>query len=199
MRCFNVTAIGLRAATLKLRYATVDCLSREVIAIGLAVTFAAAGACAVLPIIYVVVGIGFAWTLLALAWIDWRTGRLPDLLTLSLCAAGLFVGALGGGTLDHILGAVAGFTGSALIAFGYRYWRGREGLGGGDVKFFGAIGAWLGWQLLPMAILLSCLSALTLALVWRRTAPTATLPFGPFIAAAGWAVWAWQIASRVPL
>ena len=75
----------------------------------------------------------------------------------------------------------------------YRWLRGRDGMGGGDPKLFGAIGLWLGWRLLPIVLLGSALAglatALLLSLVGRRLGATSRLPFGPFLALGAWGVW----------
>ena len=86
------------------------------------------------------------WTLLALAWIDWKHMVLPDVLTLPLILAGF------GATLldapeaisEHAAAAVAGYGAFRAIEIGYRRLRGREGLGQGDAKLLAAAGAWLG-------------------------------------------------------
>lgn len=132
------------------------------------------------------------WSLLALAWIDASAWLLPDLLTLPLLLAGLaatFVldpSALG----DHALAAALGWGGFALIALVYRAIRGREGLGGGDAKLFGAGGAWLGTAALPWIVLIAAGAGLLGAavLAWRGRTMTAgsAMPLGPFLALAIW-------------
>lgn len=134
----------------------------------------------------------FLWTLLVLAAIDARTLLLPDRLTLGLLWAGLLANALGyWGVVplaDAVLGAVAGYASLAGVAWGYARLTGREGMGMGDAKLLAALGAWLGWMVLPLIVLLASLLALLaggLAL-WRGQADRHTaLPFGPFLAMAG--------------
>ena len=135
------------------------------------------------------------WTLLTLAWIDVRTMILPDVLTLPLLMAGLIVTWLmaSDALLEHVLGAVFGYLGLTAVAWGYRWLRGREGLGMGDARLLGAAGAWLGLSALPFVVLLAaCLGLLAagIALVagTRVTAATA-IPFGPFLALATWLAW----------
>jgi leader peptidase (prepilin peptidase) / N-methyltransferase len=132
------------------------------------------------------------WTLLTLAAIDWRTGLLPDVLTLPLIPIGLgaawFFDA--GGIWDHVIGAAAGFVGFAALAALYRWLRGRDGLGLGDAKLLAASGAWLGWMALPSVILFAAL--LGLAFVLLRRVPldaTSRIAFGPALALATWVVW----------
>jgi leader peptidase (prepilin peptidase)/N-methyltransferase len=135
------------------------------------------------------------WTLLALAWIDWRDFWLPDVLTLPLLLAGLAATWwLGPDDLaDHAAAAVLGYLALQTIAAGYRWWRGRDGLGGGDAKLVAAAGAWLGLDLLPHVILLAALTGLGLALAWRlagrEIGRTTKLPFGPCLALAIWVLW----------
>lgn len=133
------------------------------------------------------------WTLLALAWIDWRHLLLPDALTLPLLLAGLGVAAARGGdaTLDSVLGATLGFLVLAGLAALYRRLRGGEGLGGGDAKLLAAGGAWLGATALPWVVLAAALLGIALALAMARGRPSATLavPFGPPLALAIFLAW----------
>jgi leader peptidase (prepilin peptidase)/N-methyltransferase len=135
----------------------------------------------------------FAWILLALSWFDYERGRLPDALTIPLGCAGLGVAALSGSAFsDHLLGAVLGLALPAVIALAYRQMRKREGLGSGDVKMLGAIGAWVGWQGLPVVLLLASLGALAFCLTRGKINTSHTVRFGPFIAAAAWTIWLWR-------
>lgn len=135
---------------------------------------------------------GFLWTLLALAVIDVRTLLLPDRLTLGLLWVGLLANALGyWGVVslpDAVLGAVAGYASLAAVAWGYARLTGREGMGLGDAKLLAALGAWLGWMVLPLIVLLASLLALLvggLALLRGRANRHTALPFGPFLAVSG--------------
>ena len=137
----------------------------------------------------------FGWTLLALAMLDAEHFWLPDLLVLPLGVVGLAVGAAGIGVElnDRIIGALAGFLSFEAIRITYRLTRGREGLGGGDPKLLGAIGAWLGWQVLPFVVL----GASGIGLLWvvskmlRGAAVSASdrIPLGTLLAVAAFAVW----------
>ena len=137
----------------------------------------------------------FGWSLLALALIDWRHRLLPDELTLPLLPAGLGIAFLFDrqNLAAHALGAVSGFLSFAAIAAAYRSWRGREGLGGGDFKLFGGIGAWVGWDGLPSVVLIASISALGVSsLEWargRRLSLRDEIPFGSYLSIAGWIVW----------
>jgi leader peptidase (prepilin peptidase)/N-methyltransferase len=139
---------------------------------------------------------GFGWTLLALGLIDWRHMVLPDLLTLPLIAAGPIVAefAAPDEVLDDLAGAVGGFAAFTVVAWAYRRWRGKEGLGAGDAKLLAALGAWVGATGLPSVVLLASLAALVAALAARamqRGLPAAQdrVPFGPALVIAGWVVW----------
>nr|WP_208404901.1 A24 family peptidase [Sphingobium vermicomposti] len=97
----------------------------------------------------------FGWLLLVLAVLDWRHFWLPDALTLPLAFLGLTVGLWITDPLltDRLIGAGAGYFSLLAVATGYRLMRGREGLGLGDAKLLGALGAWFGWQALPFILL----------------------------------------------
>ncbi len=143
----------------------------------------------------------FGWLLLTLALLDARHGWLPDRLTLTLALAGVAAGLAGLAPelTDRLIGGAAGFLIFAMIRHGYRLIRHRDGIGGGDVKLFGAIGLWLGWQALPMVLLGAALAGLAWALtpLLRGTAVTMTssVRFGVFLALAGWSVWMVQAVA----
>lgn len=128
--------------------------------------------------------------LLAAAVIDLETHLLPDALTLPLIWSGLLV-ALGDGLVslpDAVLGATAGYLSLWTIHHGFRLVTGREGMGYGDFKLFAALGAWLGWAMLPAVLLIAAASAalttLGAAAIGRHDL-RAPLAFGPWLAAAG--------------
>ena len=135
------------------------------------------------------------WTLLALSLTDWRDHVLPDMLTLFLLLTGLGAAYLidPAQFLDHIIGAGVGFLAFAVLAWVYRVLRGREGLGFGDAKLLGGIGAWVAWQGLASVILfaaaLGLLVVLARGLMGTRLSATDRVPFGTFLAGAGWLVW----------
>ena len=136
----------------------------------------------------------FGWALLTLAILDAEHFWLPDALTLPLLAAGLAAGLFVDPPLvDRLIGAVAGFAVLAGIGIAYRALRGRQGLGGGDPKLFGAIGAWLGWQMLPFVLLLAAflgLISVAISMARGRTLTASTrVPFGAPLAVAAWAIW----------
>jgi leader peptidase (prepilin peptidase)/N-methyltransferase len=134
----------------------------------------------------------FTWGLLALSFIDLEAHLLPDALTLPLLWGGLLMNALGMGfalPADAIWGAALGYGFLWTVDTLYQKWAGRPGLGGGDFKMMGALGATLGWQVLPMVVLmaslLGILAALPMLLKTRNISLGQALPFGPFLALAG--------------
>ncbi|MES2755711.1 MAG: prepilin peptidase [Pseudomonadota bacterium] len=133
----------------------------------------------------------FGWLLLTLAALDARHFWLPDRLTLTLGALGLLGGGLTTGIslADRAIGVVAGFAALWAIGRGYRWLRGREGLGGGDAKLLGAIGAWLGWQALPFVVLAASILGLLAAAFAGGLRSDRAVPFGTALAAGtlpGW-------------
>jgi leader peptidase (prepilin peptidase)/N-methyltransferase len=140
-------------------------------------------------------GCVLGWILLALAWIDVLTLRLPDTLTLPLVLAGLAEAfLLDPDALTHrALGAALGYTAFHLLAWAYRLLRGRDGLGQGDAKLLAAAGAWVGAAMLADVVLVAAVAGLLfaglLALAGRRIDGSTRLPFGPFLAAGLWSSW----------
>lgn len=162
--------------------------------IGGALVGAGCAAVAASPVSFAA-GALFGGLLLLLALLDLRHYWLPDPLTGALALAGLGAGLAGTGPdlADRLIGGVAGFLLFTVVRFGYRRLRGREGMGGGDVKLFGGIGLWLGWQMLPIVLF----AAATTGLFWsllliasgRRLTGLSRLPFGVFLALAAWGGW----------
>ena len=136
------------------------------------------------------------WGLIALAFIDIDTQLLPDSITLPLLWLGLLLSLDGGfaSPRDAILGAALGYLFLWTIYQVFKLITGREGMGYGDFKLFALFGAWLGWQALPMILILSSVvgAIIGLALLARRGQDRHTpLPFGPYLAAAGWIALLW--------
>ena len=136
------------------------------------------------------------WTLIALAGIDIDHHLLPDRITLPLVWLGLLL-SLGGifaTPQAAIIGAAAGYVSLWLVFHGFRLATGKEGMGFGDFKLLAVFGAWLGWQLLPQIVLVSSLVGAVTGIAMiaagrhQRRAP---IPFGPFLAAAGWIALMW--------
>ena len=132
----------------------------------------------------------FSFAVLTLALIDARIYMLPDLITLPLLWLGLLVNTLGffAAIADAVLGAVAGYLSLWGIYWLFKLLRDKEGLGYGDFKLTAAIGAWLGWQALPSVVLVAALTALcaaTVLVLAGRMKVEQPMPFGPFLAFAG--------------
>ncbi len=133
---------------------------------------------------------GFGWALIALAVIDFDTQLLPDDITLPLLWAGLLVNLQGMFVplASAVAGAMAGYLALWAVYQLFRLVTGKEGMGYGDFKLLAAIGAWLGWQSLPVVILLSSLvgAVIGIALILLRGHDRQVpIPFGPYLAAAG--------------
>ncbi len=134
--------------------------------------------------------------LLALTGIDIDHQLLPDALTVPLLWAGLFFSLLGTFTdpVSAIAGAIAGYLFLWSVYQAFRLLTGKEGMGFGDFKLLAALGAWMGWQALPLTIFLSSLvgAAIGLAMIaLRKHQKDQPMPFGPYIAAAGWITLLW--------
>jgi leader peptidase (prepilin peptidase)/N-methyltransferase len=132
------------------------------------------------------------WTLIALTFIDFDTQLLPDNLTLPLLWAGLLanvMGAVPAVTLrDAVVGAIAGYLVLWTVYWLFKLIRGKEGMGYGDFKLLAALGAWLGWQMLPLIVLLSSVvgAAIGISLVvFKGRDHQIPLAFGPYLAIAG--------------
>ena len=145
-----------------------------------------------------VAALGYSYTLIALTYIDFDTQLLPDQMTLPLVWAGLAVNLYGGGMTDiqsAIVGAIAAYLFLWSTYWAFKLLTGKEGMGYGDFKLYAAIGAWLGWQVLPAVILIAAIAGLVFALVsiftksLERDQP---IPFGPFLAVAGWIALMWR-------
>ena len=136
------------------------------------------------------------WGLLAMSLIDADHQLLPDALVLPLLWLGLIVNAFGLFTsLEEALwGAIAGYLSLWSVYWLFKLITGKEGMGYGDFKLLAMLGAWGGWQILPLTILLSSLvgAVLGLLMLRLRNAETSTpIPFGPYLAIAGWIALLW--------
>jgi leader peptidase (prepilin peptidase) / N-methyltransferase len=135
----------------------------------------------------------FSAALLTLALIDWDTTLLPDDVTLPLLWLGLVSSALQWTPVpltSALWGAVAGYLSLWLIYWGFKLATGKEGMGYGDFKLFAALGAWFGWPLLIPIILLSSVIGAVIGVAMKFTSGLREggyIPFGPFLAGAGFA------------
>lgn len=134
---------------------------------------------------------GLVATLVALTFIDLDTQLLPDILTLPLMWAGIIAAAFGwiAVTLQaSVAGAVIGYLSLWLVSNAFRIVRGKEGMGAGDFKLLAALGAWMGWQMIPLIVLLSsAVGALVgiALIVFRSHGRDVPIPFGPYLAGGG--------------
>ncbi|MGA9854411.1 MAG: A24 family peptidase [Gammaproteobacteria bacterium] len=136
------------------------------------------------------------WTLLALAAIDVDKQLLPDKITLPVLWLGLLFN-LGDSFTDirsALIGAVAGYLSLWCVYHGFRLLTRKEGMGYGDFKLFALLGAWLGWQSLPLIILLASAAGALVGIgliLSRRVQRGIPIPFGPYLAVAGWIALVW--------
>lgn len=130
------------------------------------------------------------WAAIALTFIDLDTQLLPDSLTLPLLWAGLLFNIVATFTdlQSSVVGAAAGYLALWTIYWLFKLTTGKEGMGYGDFKLLGAIGAWLGWKMLPLVILLSSMVGATVGIVLivaARRGRNVPIPFGPYLAGGG--------------
>jgi leader peptidase (prepilin peptidase)/N-methyltransferase len=132
----------------------------------------------------------FVWAMIALAFIDLDTQLLPDDITLPLLWAGLLVN-LGDGFTDirsAIIGAVSGFLALWSVYWCFKIATGKEGMGYGDFKLLAVIGAWFGWKMLPLVILLSSLVGAVVGIgliAITKHGRDVPIPFGPYLVGGG--------------
>ena len=132
----------------------------------------------------------FLWLLVAMTFIDLDTYLLPDSLTFLLLWLGLLVNLQGlfVPLVSAVIGAMAGYLSLWLVYHGFRLLTGKEGMGYGDFKLFAALGAWLGWSMLPLVILLASLIGALIGIAMILFAGhdhAKPIPFGPYLAVAG--------------
>ncbi|PKM45825.1 MAG: prepilin peptidase [Gammaproteobacteria bacterium HGW-Gammaproteobacteria-1] len=150
------------------------------------------------------------WSLIALSFIDFDKQLLPDSITLPLLWLGLLLSLFGIYTDSQasIIGAAAGYLSLWSIYHLFRLLTGKEGMGYGDFKLFALFGAWLGWQSLPLIILLSSAVGAVIGIsliMFRGRDRSIPIPFGPYLAIAGWIalLWgeqltAWYLRAALP-
>ena len=138
----------------------------------------------------------FVWAMIALAFIDLDTFYLPDGITLPLAWAGLLVNSVGVFVDLHsaVIGAVAGYVALWSVYWAFKLATGKEGMGYGDFKLLAAIGAWLGWKMLPVVILLSSFIGAVVGIsliVFARHGRDVPIPFGPYLVLGGLSALFW--------
>lgn len=136
------------------------------------------------------------WSLIALTVIDIDTYLLPDDITLPLLWLGLIINSFGVFTdlPSALWGAIAGYMSLWLVYQTFKLVTGKEGMGFGDFKLLAALGAWMGWQMLPQIILLSSLVGAVIGIamiIMRGRDKNIPIPFGPYLAIAGWIAFIW--------
>jgi leader peptidase (prepilin peptidase)/N-methyltransferase len=152
----------------------------------------------------------FSWSLVALSGIDLDHQLLPDSITLPLLWLGLLISLAEPSTPGYsfpvdprssVIGAAAGYLSLWGVFHAFRLLTGKEGMGYGDFKLFAVFGAWFGWQMLLPIILLAALAGAAVGIsliVMRRQGREVPIPFGPYLAAAGWIALLWgpQLVAR---
>lgn len=136
------------------------------------------------------------WALIALSFIDIDHQLLPDAISLPVLWLGLFLSlfTLFTDTHSSIIGAIAGYTILWIVYHLFKLATGKEGMGYGDFKLLALLGAWLGWQFLPVIILLSSLVGTLIGIamiIFVNRGYHIPIPFGPYLAAAGWIALLW--------
>ena len=151
-----------------------------------------------------ITGAGLAVIMLVIVRSDWRAHIIPNLANLAAAGLALVDALLSEQPQSAVIDALARGAGLFLLFLGFRsacrFWRGREGLGLGDVKLAGVLGLWLDFPYIPVAIEMACLCAIVYVLArkivsGRPIDSLARLPFGAFLAPAIWVTWLWQ---RIP-
>ena len=181
-------------APISIRYPFIELISgATAVVVAVHFGFGAAAGCAFL----------LSWALISLAAIDIDTQLLPDLITLPMLWAGIlanyfnvFV------SLDEaVLGAIFGYLSLWAVFWMFKFATGKDGMGYGDFKLLAVLGAWLGWQVLPLVIVLSSVVGACIGIglmIFRSHDKSVPIPFGPYLAVAGWIalLWGGDIMSR---
>lgn len=136
------------------------------------------------------------WSLIALSFIDIDHQLLPDSITLPMLWLGLFLSLFGyfATPPDSIIGAIAGYLSLWSVYMGFKLLTGKEGMGYGDFKLLALFGAWLGWQSILMIVLMSSLVGALIGgglIIFAKHNSQTPIPFGPYLAAAGWLTLIW--------
>ncbi len=136
------------------------------------------------------------WSLIALSFIDIDHQLLPDSINLPLLWLGLLLSifAIYTDPVSSIIGAIAGYMSLWTVYYLFKIVTGKEGMGFGDFKLLALLGAWLGWQYLPIIIILSSLVGAVIGIsmiIFAKKDRNTAIPFGPYLAAAGWLALVW--------
>lgn len=141
-------------------------------------------------------GLFFTWAMLALSVIDIKQQLLPDIITIPMIWLGLFINvfAVYCNLQDAVIGALAGYLSLWLLAKIFFLVSGKIGMGHGDFKLLALLGAWFGWQMLPLIVLISSLLGSIIGvtlIVFKNRDRQIPIPFGPYLALAGWCTMMW--------
>jgi len=145
---------------------------------------------------HLVGALALTWALLAASMIDFDHQLLPDNITLPFLWLGLLCNLFGLYTdiESSVIGAMTGYLSLFIVYWLFKLFTGKEGMGYGDFKLLALLGAWLGWQTLPVIILISSLVGTVVGMtliLWRSHDKNIPIPFGPYLAAAGWLSLLW--------
>ncbi len=182
------------AARISVRYPLIELLSGlTTVVIAIHFGFGAAAACAFV----------LSWSLITLAAIDIDTQLLPDAITLPLLWAGIIANYFNVfvSLEEAVLGAIFGYLSLWAVFWLFKFATGKDGMGYGDFKLLAVLGAWLGWQVLPVIIVFSSVVGacvgITLMAFWSHD-KSKPIPFGPYLAVAGWIslLWGAEIVAR---
>ncbi|MGH6635411.1 MAG: prepilin peptidase [Gammaproteobacteria bacterium] len=188
---FSYAALGGKCracrAKISLRYPLVELLSAllaGMVAWHFGFTWQAAGAALL------------SWALIGLSAIDFDQRLLPDAITLPFLWLGLLLNLFDVYTdlPSAVVGVMAGYFSLWSVYMLFKLLTGKEGMGHGDFKLLAMLGAWMGWQVLPLVVVLSSIVGAvvgTVLIVLRLRVRTAAIPFGPYLAAAGWIALLW--------
>ncbi len=143
-----------------------------------------------------IAAIALTWSLLILTFIDLKHCILPDNITLFMLWVGLLLNLYGfyANIYDAVIGAAAGYLSLWFVTWLFKLITGKIGMGNGDFKLLAMLGAWLGWQMLPFIILVSALIGTVIGvciIVIKRQDKNVPIPFGPYLAIAGWVALLW--------
>ncbi len=138
----------------------------------------------------------FTWTLIAMSGIDIAHKLLPDSLTLPMLWLGILLGFFHVfvDLESSVIGAMAGYLSLWSVYIVFKLITGKEGMGHGDFKLLAMLGAWMGWKMLFVIILTSSLVGATVGITMillKKTSRQTQIPFGPYLAAAGWIALLW--------
>lgn len=136
------------------------------------------------------------WALITLSMIDFDHQLLPDDITLPFLWLGIIINLFNVFTdiESSVLGAIFGYGILWLVYISFKLFTGKEGMGHGDFKLLAVLGAWFGWQTLPLIIILSSVVGATvgiLLIIFKSHNRTSAIPFGPYLAIAGWVSMLW--------